>query len=407
MSIVGWLGGCAASPKVRIGLAMLATAALAACGLPAAAPTSIELTQAKNDADFPYSVVNMDARVVSILNKFHPGFGPGFRSGPYKPTNALQRGDIITITVYETGGQSLFPPPAVVPGAPSTSGNTVGAVSTGASNIPPQVVEADGTIFMPFVGRVKVAGLTPGQAGVLLEKDLEGKAVGPQVMVVPYSSVGNAVTVGGEVNAAKSVSIGARGDRVLDVIAAAGGARFPAYETYVQIVRNKQVGKVLLQTVINNPAENIYVRPHDQVYLSHNPRTYAVLGATQKVALYPFAYEKVTLAEAIAQAGGPIDIVGDPSGIYLFRFEPWLVAKDILPPDALPPLVANPPEFMPVLYKIDMRAADGYFLTQAVQMRDKDVVLITNAASVQINKLMMVVRGFTGVAYDLKRSSVN
>ncbi|HVZ52105.1 MAG TPA: polysaccharide biosynthesis/export family protein [Pseudolabrys sp.] len=407
MSIVKWLGGCAASLKVRMGLAMVAAAALAACGLPAAAPTSIELTSSKNDADFPYSVVKMDRRVVSILDQFHPGFGPGFRSGPYRPTNALQRGDIVTITVYETGGQNLFPPPAVVPGAPSTSSNTVGAVSTGASNIPPQVVEADGTIFMPFVGRVKVAGLTPGQAGVLLEKDLEGKAVGPQVMVVPYSSVGNAVTVGGEVNSAKSVSIGARGDRVLDVIAAAGGARYPAYETYVQIVRNKQVGKVLLQTVINNPAENIFVRPHDQVYLSHNPRTYAVMGATQKVALYPFAYEKVTLAEAIAQAGGPIDVVGDPSGIYLFRFEPWFIAKDILPPDALPPLVANPPEFVPILYKIDMRAADGYFLTQALQMRDKDVVLITNAASVQINKLMAVVRSFTGVAYDLKRSYGN
>lgn len=405
MSIVGWFGNCAASSKVRIGLALLANAALAACGIPAAAPTSIELTQSKESADFPYSVAKMDARVVSILDRFHPTFGPGFRSGPYYPTNALLPGDIVAITVYETGGQNLFPPPAVVPGAPAKSEVTVGAVSTGASNIPPQTVEADGTIFMPFVGRVKVSGLTPGQAGAKIEKDLEGKAVGPQVMVSPYNSVGNAVTVGGEVNAARSVAIGARGDRVLDVIAAAGGAKFPAYETYVQIVRNKQVGKVLLQTVINNPAENIYVRPHDQIYLSHNPRTFAVLGATQKVSLYPFAYEKVTLAEAIAQAGGPIDIVGDPSGIYLFRFEPWFIAKDILAPEALPPLVANPPEFVPIMYKIDMRAADGYFLTQAIQMRDKDVVLISNAPSVQLNKLLAVVRGFTGIAYDLKRAS--
>lgn len=404
--MVGWFRDCGALPKLRAGFALLVSAGLAACAaLPAAAPTAIELTASSADSDFPYSIVSMNARVVSVLDRYHPTFGASFRSGPYRPTNALQPGDSVAITVYETGGQNLFPPPAVVPGAPATSptGN-VGAISTGASNIPPQVVEADGTIFVPFVGRVKVGGLTPGQAGARIEKDLEGKAVGPQVLVSLYNSQGNAVTVGGEVNAAKPVPIGSRGERILDVIAAAGGAKYPAYETYVQVVRRTQVGKVLLQTVINNPAENIYVRPHDQVYLSHNPRTFAVLGATKKVSLYPFAYEKVTLAEAIAQAGGPIDQIGDPGGIYLFRFEPWFIAKDVLPAEALPPLAAHPPEFVPILYKIDMRAADGYFLTQAVQMRDKDVVLVTNAPTVQLNKLMLSVRGFTGIASDLKRA---
>jgi len=64
-----------------------------------------------------------------------------------------------------------------------------------------------------------------------------------------------------------------------------------------------------------------------------------------------------------------------------------------------------PPPFVPILYRISMRDAEGYFLAQAVQMRDKDVVLVTNAETTQLLKLIGVVRGFTGIAYDLSRQA--
>jgi polysaccharide export outer membrane protein len=384
-------------------------APLSSCStLPAAAPTAVELTATK-DADnepgsFKYSLVKLDARVVDRLTRERLSFGPTFvNAGHYTVSNALSPGDVIAITVYETGGPSLFPPPAVVPGAPAQT-SPVGAVSTGASNIPPQIVEADGTVFIPFVGRMKVSGLTPGQAGAQIEQALQGKAVSPQVLVTLVNNIGNAATVNGEVNQPKSVPLSSRGERLLDIIAAAGGPKYPAYETYVQVMRHGVVGKVLMQTIINNPGENIIVRPRDQIYLARNPRTFAVFGATTKVSTYAFATEKVTLAEAIAQAGGPIDRIGDPSNIYLFRFEPWQVAKDILDAADIQAYEPQPPSFVPVLYRIDMRDAKGYFLTQAVQMRDKDVVLVTNAEATQLEKALAIVRQFTGIAYDLKRT---
>jgi polysaccharide export outer membrane protein len=386
---------------------LLVLTTLAACSLPAAAPTAIELQATPTaDSDFNYASVKIDARVVATLDQFRPTFGPGFRTGRYVATNAVRAGDVIAITVYETGGQTLFPPPSVVAGA-AASASQVGAVATGASNIPPQMVETDGTIFVPFVGRVKVAGLTPGQAGAAIEKDLQGKAVAPQVLVSVVNNIGNAATVGGEVNSARSVPLGSRGERLLDVISAAGGAKYPAYETYVQVIRGGQVANVLLQTIINNPKENITVRPHDQIYVTRNERTYTVLGATQKVASYSFGREKITLAEAIAQAGGPIDTSGDLTGIYLFRFEPWYIAKDVADADFIKKLGENPPKFVPVLYQINLKDAQSYFLAQAVQMRDKDVLLVPNSSATQLGKLLAIVRGFTGVAYDLKRQTVN
>jgi polysaccharide export outer membrane protein len=305
------------------------------------------------------------------------------------------------VTVYETGGQTLFPPPAVVPGAASAAA-PLGAVATGASNIPPQVIEADGTIFVPFVGRVKISGLTPGDAGALIAQRLEGKAVSPQVLVSLVNNLGTAATVGGDVASPRSVPLGSRGERLLDVIAAAGGSKFPAYDTYVQIVRGGIAGHVLLQTIINNPSENIFIRPKDQIYLIHSPRTFSVLGASQRVNAYPFGKEKVSLAEAIAKGGGPVDAIGDPGGIYLFRFEPLHIARDILGP-AIETYGATPPDFIPILYHVDMRDAQGYFIAQAVEMRDKDVVLITNAGTTQLRKILAIVKGVSGIAYDFAR----
>ncbi len=55
----------------------------------------------------------------------------------------------------------------------------------------------------------------------------------------------------------------------------------------------------------------------------------------------------------------------------------------------------------PVAYHLDLRHGAGYFLAQGIQMRDKDVVLMTNADSVQLQKIFAVVRNATGVYFDL------
>lgn len=382
---------------VLCGLAILG-AILSGCALPAAAPTATEIeATSENSEATPYTIVSIDERIAGILSRYSgPSLSQTYKPSGYRASNALHVGDAIAITIYETGGSTLFG--STVPN-PGSSVPQPGVVPAGASTIPPQVIEADGSVNVPFVGRVKVAGRTPGDVARSIEEQLRGKAVEPQVIVTLVSNTGNIATVGGDVNQPKIIPLTLRGERLLDVIAAAGGAKFPAYETYVRVIRRGQVGLVLLQTVVTKPSENIVVRPNDQIFLTRVPRSFAVLGATQKVSQYTFDTEHVTLAEAIARAGGPIDTIGNPGGIYLFRFEPWFIAKDIVAVKHEGP----PPEYVPVLYRFGMRDAQGLFLAQAVQIRDKDVILIANAETTQVQKLLTLVRGFTGIAYDLGR----
>jgi polysaccharide export outer membrane protein len=386
------------------GLIVAIGSMLVACALPAAAPTSTKLESSVNQADFPFHLVPVDSRIVSILSGMKgASFGPNFRSrARYAASNALRPGDVVSLTVYETGGSTLFPPPLVGP-AYSVGSALPQTLPAASSTVPPQVVEADGTINVPFVGRVKVSGQTPGEVGRMIERDLRGKAVEPQVIVSLAYNASNTATVGGEVNAPRPVSLSLRGERLLDVIAAAGGAKFPAYETYVEVVRGGTTGTALLQSVVRTADENIIVRPNDQIFLTRHARTFAVMGATQRVAQYPFETERVSLAEAIARAGGPIDTIGDPAGIYLFRFEPWPIAKNVLAAANVDITTdGSPTDFVPVLYRVGLQAADGYFYAQSIQMRDKDVVLITNAEATQMQKLLTLARGFSGIAFDVQ-----
>jgi polysaccharide export outer membrane protein len=384
--------------------------ALAACALPSAGPTVDQLEHPFTGPTF--TLVKVDARIIGILNRYGTFLlGPRFHGRRVMPSSMLRPGDVIAISVYETGGTALFGPGPVVPGATQTQttpGITPGpnVNPAGVTTVPPQVIEVDGTVAMPYVGRIQAAGRTPGQLAQEIEKQLKGKAVEPQVVVTLTNGVGNNATVGGEVAAPKQVTLTARGERLLDVIAQAGGAKFPPYETYIRIVRDGEVGTILLQTVISYPSENIIIQPNDQIFLVRNPRTFVVLGASQKVSQYTFDTERVTLVEAVARSGGPIDQIGDPSGVYLFRYEPWEIARAIWsrpPPEVY---AGGPvPKFVPILYRIGLDEAGGVFLGQSVQLRDKDVVLVTNAEPTQLQKFLAIVRGFTGVAFDLGRNA--
>jgi polysaccharide export outer membrane protein len=380
--------------------------ALGACALPAAGPT---VDQLEHPFDGPtFTLVKVDSRIVQILRTYGTlSLGPRFHGRRSTAGYTLRPGDAVAITVYETGGTSLFGAGGpTIPTAPAAPGSQPGVTPAGVTTIPPQVIEADGTITMPFVGRVQTVGKTPGQLGQEIEKQLKGKAVEPQVIVTLTNGSGNIVTVGGEVAQPRQVALTMRGERLLDVIAQAGGSKFPPYETYVRIVRDGIVGTVLLQTVISTPSENILIQPNDQVFAVRNPRTFTVMGASQKPSQYTFDTERVTLVEAVARAGGPLDQSGDPTGIYLFRYEPWVIARAIWqnpPPEVY--AGGKPPNFVPVLYRIGFGGAGGVFLGQSILLRDKDVVLITNAEPAQLQKLMAVVRGFTGVAFDLGRAS--
>lgn len=348
----------------RLILTVLLTVCLMGCdALPGVAPSSTQLVRTQ-DADWEVYQVKVTSRITKALaSSRDPIFPKTFRMQSYTPNVTLRPGDIIGITVYEQPGSTLFGStvPALITGTP-------GQAAPQASTLPLQVIEPDGALTIPYVGRVRVAGSTPSQAAASIQRGLESQTVNPQVVVSLVSNASNTVSVAGEVNKAGLMPLTLRGERLLDVVAWGGGPRFTSVQMDIRLMRGRQVFSVPLQEIMSNPEDNIVVQPNDNIVLVHNPKTFIVMGTALRVNQYPFEVENVSLAEAIAKAGGGVETTTNLASIFLFRYEPGSVARTVLTvdPQAVDARYVTPrvgsldgDARVPIMYRVDMTQADG------------------------------------------------
>ena len=110
-------------------------------------------------------------------------------------------------------------------------------------------------------------------------------------------AISDSVSVTGEVAEGSRFPYPFRGDRVLDVIAAAGGVRAPVNDTFVELSRGSTTSRVPLSRIIANPEENIYLHPNDVLTMVRDPQKFIAYGATGQNAEIPFEADGITLAE--------------------------------------------------------------------------------------------------------------
>src|SRR5690606_35804213 len=120
---------------------------------------------------------------------------------------------------------------------------------------------------VPFAGDVPVEGLTPAQASAAVRRALIGKVGNPQVIVTLADNASNAVTVLGEVREPGRKPLAANSDRILDVIAAAGGSSRSVYDITVRIQRGGQTYSAPMSIVTTEFNENVRLQRGDQINL--------------------------------------------------------------------------------------------------------------------------------------------
>ena len=345
-------------------------------------PSAQDITsQAVANQTQRYEVVDIDSATVDILKR--RGFDSlATRFGDKRMSSepVIGVGDVVTVTIWEAAAGGLFSAPIV---------SDKLSVGSNSAQIPEQVVGRDGGITVPYAGRVRVAGKTTRDVQRTIEQALEGKAIQPQVLVNDVKSVSNSVSVVGEVSAGARVPLSVRGDRLLDVVADAGGVRAPVNETFVELSRNGRTSRVPLTRVIAEPKENIYVLPNDVITLVRDPQKFIAYGATGVNAEIPFDADGITLAEALAKSGGLLDSRSDPRGVFVFRYEPSSVARSIRPGSA----VESGGETTPVVYRLDLTDPNSLFLQQRFRIANRDVIYVSNSPSTEVQKIFGIVAG--------------
>jgi polysaccharide biosynthesis/export protein len=334
--------------------------------LPTVGPTAVAISeQATVDGEPRFDIIEVDDRIVhTLLSQPEPSFQTLFgRFGkPAVPTISV--GDTVVVSIWEGGDETLFGSGVIVEGMGAATGSR-------GITLPTQIVPPDGMITVPFVGRVLVKGRTAAQAQMLIQTLLTGKTASPQVIVNVPSSAQHTVTV----------PLTPSGDRLLDVIASAGGPQGPLFDVYVRLSRNGVTTTIPFQTLVDNPAENVYVWPGDVLTLIRVPHSFAAFGESGRNAQITFDQPKLDLAQAIAKSNGLNDDKADPVGVFLLREEPL-------------PLVKKfhggtfdwPTAQVPVVYHFNLQEAKTYFIAQHFQIHNNDIVYVAPARANMIQK---------------------
>jgi polysaccharide export outer membrane protein len=393
-------------PKNRLSYAVfsvtacLSITALSGCTLMSAAGPSARRVHAADDqtvSSAPIKIIDVNdgvARQILASSRsllFSESLGDAAPIG-----SVIGRGDAIDIAIWEA-------PPAALFGAVGSMGE-LGQVSNQtarATSLPEQMVDNDGYITVPFAGRIQAGGRTPQQIARDITARIAGMAHSPQVIVRLSRNATKNVTVVGDVSGSTRVPLTAKGERLLDILAAAGGVRQPVNKTMIQITRGSHVASLPLATVIEDPRQNIRLAPDDVVTAFFQPYSFTALGATNANAEVPFEGTGITLAQALGRVGGLQDFRADVKGAFIFRLED---------PAALDPALregaqTTPDGRVPVIYRINMRDPATFFVAQSFPIRNKDVLYVSNAPLADFQKFLNIVSSIAVPVVTIKTAT--
>jgi polysaccharide export outer membrane protein len=354
------LGGCASYPD----------------WLPSVGPSREKVEQIESKPIAGIEIVEVtDAVARRLLSAVKSDSFSETFSANRKLTVPVNPGDILEVSVWEAPPALLFGAALLDPrSGPATSRVTV---------MPEQMVSREGRVNVPFAGLVQVAGRSLDEIENDIAKRLAGKANQPQVLVRMLRNNTANVTIVGEVASSTRMPLTPKGERLLDALAAAGGVRQPVNKMTLQLTRGEQVRAMSLQAVIRDPKQNIFLQADDVVTALFQPLSFTALGATGKNEEVAFEAQGITLAQALARAGGLQDARADARGVFIFRFEsPALLDKGDKS------FTVTPDGMVPVVYRLDLKDPASFFVAQGFPVRDKDVLYVSNAPTAELQKFL-------------------
>lgn len=271
--------------------------------------------------------------------------------------------DIISVTVYD------HPELQPLGGAVITQGGD----PTGISAAPGFIVDEQGFIFYPYAKRVKVGGLTETQAAEAIEQRIRHVIKDPQVSVRIAAFRSRRAYVDGEVRTPGTQVFTDVPMTLSEAINRAGGITPAGDRSAVALTRNDVttlIDLMRLQELGVNPGR-ILLQPGDLVTVrSREDRKVFVMGEIARPAALPMRNGRLTLNEALGEAGGPNLGTASTGQIYVIR---------------------NVGEESPALFHLNASSPTALALAESFSLRPRDVIYVDSVPLVQWNRVISLI----------------
>lgn len=328
-------------------------------GGPNSAKKSLENENLKDDAAPPGAMSTITAELIKAQQSNGPypgdniqhlltGASTGYKVGP---------GDILNIIVWDHPELSL----AGATGATSIEGANIG---TGYN------VSSDGRIQFPYVGALKVSGLTELQIRDRLSRQIETYITKPQITVRIQSYRNSRVYIDGEVNKPGLQAMDDVPMTLPEAINRAGGFSKEADRSSIILTRKGKETRINLSTLIKqgvNPSR-IRLENGDMLRITNQDRSKVfVLGEVLRPQSLSMHDGQLTLAEALGEAGGTDPTRSNPGQIYVVRKGSQGNAE---------------------IYHLDASTPTAFVLANGFQLRPHDLVYVDPARVVRWNRVV-------------------
>ncbi len=365
-----------------LALCIIILSACSSTGYPGPTTLNVRSADGKDYAQSDIRVIELTGDVVKRLHEHRDAHSFEKLFGGDAPSNTIiGKGDVIEVSIWEAS------PPVLFGGTFANERSVAYDSNAPTVNLPFQTVDDDGEILVPFVGSVYVAGKSPVVVAREVRDRLIGKAHDPQAIVRIVQNETRNATVLGEVGTNRRVPLTSRGERVLDIIAAAGGSNHPIGKSTIQLTRGTTMETLPLEALILDPSQNVFLRPNDIVTVLFQPHSFIGLGAVTKNSEVDFEGGGISLAQAMGRLGGLIDERADVHGVFVYRLED---------PAALglsnaSSHVGTSDRLVPVIYRLNFSEATGLFIARDFIIRDKDAVYVSVAPLGDLEKFVRII----------------
>lgn len=370
---------------VKIGIrglmvGLVAAIALSGCAiLPRGAAVEREIISVAQGETADFAVHPVTRDFLTVMADWPHAGAPPLRWIPASGgarTQVIAAGDTLQITIWDSNESSLI----------STPGQR-------AVRIEAMTVAPDGTVFVPYVGNTRVAGMTLQVARETLQQDIDRVVPSSQVQLSMVEGRANSVDLVGGVASPGTYPMPDRNFTLLNLIAAGGGVQASLANPQLRLIRAGNIYGLSLARLFADPGLDTLLLGGDRVLVEADRRYFLTLGAAGRQSQHAFTQDEVSALDAVSIMGGVESRRGNPGGILILREYP----QSALRPDASGPAQAR------VVFSLDLTSADGLFSARNFRIASGDLVLVTESPITSAQTIF----GLLGAAFGLANQTAN
>lgn len=286
-------------------------------------------------------------------------------------TRILAAGDTVGIVIWSTEDNGLL----TGPGQRMIS-------------MPAMQISSSGQVFLPYIGAIKVSGMSPEHARETIQTAYTKVSPSVQVQLSAQEGRSNTASVLSGVGKPGAYPLLDRDFSILDLLAVAGGLSDKLVNPQLRLQRGSRTYAISARRLMDDTSLNTTLVGGDRVFVEEDERSYLSLGATGSESSHRFTKDQITALEALSQVGGLADARANAKGILILRNYPaTAVRRD-----------GKGPRHVRTIFSIDLTSADGLFSAGQFLIRPGDVIYATESPLIGARDVFGVIGSVFGLA---------